>query len=190
MPISEAGSNPPERGYASLGRSTEHGFTCSERSAEHGSESLERSAGHGFTLVELMVVVTIIALASAAAVLAMPDPRGRVLDEAMRFAARARSAHDAAIVGDRPVSLWVTTGGYGFDRRVAGRWLPLAEAPLRVASWNDGTRAVVPDEGGRTRVTFDSTGLVDRPADVRLTRAGAAAVVRIGADGSVRADAE
>ncbi len=190
MPISEAGSNPPERGYASLRRSTDHGFTCSVRSAEHGSESLERSAGHGFTLVELMVVVTIIALASAAAVLAMPDPRGRVLDEAMRFAARARSAHDAAIVGDRPVSLWVTTGGYGFDRRVAGRWLPLAEAPLRVASWNDGTRAVVPDEGGRTRVTFDSTGLVDRPADVRLMRAGAAAVVRIGADGSVRADAE
>ena len=40
----------------------------------------------GFTLVELMVVVTIIGLASAVAVLVMPDPRGRVLDEATRFA--------------------------------------------------------------------------------------------------------
>ena len=56
-------------------------------------------AEHGFTLVELMVVMTVIALASAVAVLAMPDPRGAMLDEAARFAVRARAAHDLAIVG-------------------------------------------------------------------------------------------
>ena len=36
----------------------------------------ERSAERGFTLVELMVVVTVIALASAIAVLAIPANRG------------------------------------------------------------------------------------------------------------------
>lgn len=136
-----------------------------------------------------MVVVTVIALASAAAVMAFPDPHGRVLDEATRFAARVRAAHDAAIVEARPVSVWMTTGGYGFDRRVAGRWLPLAEAPLRVAAWGEGTRAAVPDATGRARISFDSTGLADHAADLRLTHGGAAALVRIGADGSVRADA-
>jgi general secretion pathway protein H len=39
------------------------------------------------------------------------------------------------------------------------------------------------------RVTFDPTGLVDRPAEIRLDRGGVAATVHIDADGSVRADA-
>ena len=186
MATSAAGNNPRQR----IARYERARAFLAWAPACAGAPPLARGAkGGGFTLVELMVVVTIIALASAAAVLAMPDPRGRVLDEAMRFAARTRAAHDAAIVGGRPVGLWVTTGGYGFDRRIAGRWVALDETRLRVARWSEGTRAVVPDAGGRTRVTFDSTGLVDRPADVRLTRDGATALVRIGADGSVRADA-
>lgn len=143
----------------------------------------------GFTLVELMVVVTIIGLASAVAVLVMPDPRGRVLDEATRFALRTRAAHDSAIVEARPVSVWVTGGGYGFDRRLAGGWTPIAEKPMRVERWNDGTRASIGDTSGRLRVTFDPTGLVDRPAEIRLDRGGVAATVHIDADGSVRADA-
>ncbi len=160
-----------------------------KRSAEHGFTSVRRSAEHGFTLVELMVVVTIIALASAAVVWAIPDPHGRVLDEATRFAARARAAHDSAIVGGKPVSVWATTAGYGFDRREDGAWRAIGDAPLRVERWTDGTRAAVGETSGRVRVVFDPTGLADRPADIRLDRRGAGAVVRIGADGSVRADA-
>lgn len=143
----------------------------------------------GFTLVELMVVVTIIGLASGIAVLAMPDPRGRVQDEATRFALRVRAAHDSAIVDARPVSVWISGGGYGFDRRMAGGWVPIAEKPMRVERWSDGTRASIGDAAGRVRVTFDPTGLVDRPAAVSLDRGGARATVNIDADGSVRADA-
>ncbi|SFP74342.1 GspH/FimT family pseudopilin [Sphingomonas rubra] len=144
----------------------------------------------GFTLIELMVVVTIIGLASAVAVLAIPDPRGRVLDEGLRFAARARAARDAAIVEARPVSFWVTSGGYGFDRRIAGHWSPVADKPLRVERWNEGTRATLPDPFGRVRVTFDPTGAADRGVDVTLVRDDARALVRVGADGEVRADAQ
>lgn len=142
----------------------------------------------GFTLVELMIVVTIIGLASAAVVLAMPDPRGRLADEAYRFAARTRAAHDMALVEGRPVSVWVTGGGYGFDRRQARAWIPISDKPLRVERWAEGTRASIVDPTGRLRITFDSTGLADAPVDLRLTRDRSSAMVHVEADGSVRVD--
>ena len=153
-----------------------------------GSNAGDPASGRadaGFTLVELMVTIVVIALASAAAVMAIPDRRGRVLDEATRFAGRVRAAHDMAVIDSRSVSLWVTAGGYGFDERVAGRWMPVADQPLRVAQWEEGTRVVLPDAGGRVRLVFDPTGLADRPLDVPLARSRGKTIVRIGADGSV-----
>src|SRR3546814_212063 len=75
----------------------------------------------GFTLVELMVVVAIIGFVSAAVVLAMPDPRGRVIDDADRFAARVAAARDEAVITARPMGVWVSPSGYGFLRREAGQ---------------------------------------------------------------------
>lgn len=73
----------------------------------------------GFTLIELMIVVTIIGLASAVVVLALPDPRGRLRDEATQFALRTRAAHDLAIVTSRPVSVWVSAGAMASMRGAA-----------------------------------------------------------------------
>lgn len=145
-------------------------------------------AEHGFTLVELMIVLTIIGIASAAAVLAIPDRHGRLADEAILFANRVRAAHDAAIVAGRPIGVWVQPGGYGFDERAGGRWIPMSEAALRVAQWQAGTRATITAPTGRERLVFDETGLADRPVDVPLVRGRYVVHVRVAADGGVRID--
>ena len=162
MPISAVGNKPPMT-----------------RSAASAHES-------GFTLIELMIVITIIGLASAAVVLALPDPRGRLTDEAERFAARTRAAHDLAIVGARPISVWVSAGGYGFDERRDGAWVAMAERPLRVTQWSKGTSAEPSAGNARDRVLFDSTGIADQPLDVTLARADQTIVVHVGTDGKVR----
>ena len=84
--------------------------------------------------------------------------------------------------------MWVTGGGYGFDRRQARAWIPISDKPLRVERWAEGTRASIVDPTGRLRITFDSTGLADAPVDLRLTRDRSSAMVHVEADGSVRVD--
>ncbi|WP_240047406.1 GspH/FimT family pseudopilin [Sphingomonas panacisoli] len=144
-----------------------------------------RYAQQGFTLIELMIVIAIVALATAAVVLVIPDPRGRIRDDAERFASRTRAAHDAAIVTARPVSVWVTPGGYGFDERAGGRWVALSDK-LRVVQWTNGIQAVSSGTGGRDRVVFDPTGMADRPLAVELRRDGQSMRVFVGINGAVR----
>jgi general secretion pathway protein H len=134
-----------------------------------------------------MVVIAIIGIASAAVVLAMPDPRGRLIDDADRFAARVRVAHDAAILNARTTSVWVAPGGYGFDVHNGTGWQPMPDKGLRVAQWGRDVRPMLAGDG-RARVIFDSTGLADRPLDLRLERDGRIVTVHIGAAGEVRVD--
>lgn len=172
MPISAAGSRPEPPGLI-------------RDRAPMGAWAERRGREAGFTLVELMIVITIIGLASAVAVLAMPDPRGRLIDEGARFATRVRAAHDAAVINGRPVSVWVTATGYGFDERRGGTWHAIAEKPLRVSQWGEGTQALL---GERVRVTFDSTGMADRTLVVPLRRDRTRVTVTVGVDAGARVD--
>jgi general secretion pathway protein H len=140
----------------------------------------------GFTLVELMVVIAIIGVLAAGVVMAIPDPRGRLVDEAERFAARTVAARDLAIVEGRPIAVRVTARGYAFDRRQSGAWVPLSDKPFRSQPWSDGTSALV-GQGGTVRTAFDATGQPSQPVTVTLVRSGEQARVTIAADGGVRA---
>lgn len=107
----------------------------------------------GFTLVELMVVLVILGLATTVVVLAMPDEGGSLQFEAERFAARAKAARDNAIVESRPALLRVDAEGYSVARRVRGVWQEDARL-----DWTNGTEALAEGaEGAQTR--FDTTGL-------------------------------
>ena len=127
----------------------------------------------GFTLVELMAVLAIVGIASAAVVLAIPDGGGSLGDEAERFAARAKAAQEQAVLESRAVALEVGPAGYRFRRSVSGGW-----QPLREYGWREGVSA------GGAQTLFDPTGLAE-PVTVVLRGAGAELRVDVGYDGSV-----
>ncbi len=134
----------------------------------------------GFTLIELMVVLVLIGLASAAVVLAIPDPRGRVTDEAERFAVRARAVRDDAIVQGRTLAVHIDGNGYAVERRSQGRWQPVTNRLFMPVSWSAGTGVTSPT----SRISFDSTGAVADPLTVELTRDGVAVRIDIPGDGA------
>ena len=152
--------------------------------SEAGFTSLKRSAEHGFTLLELMVVLTIIGFISAAVVLAIPDPRGRVVEDADRFAARVAAARDEAVVTARPMGVWVSASGYGFQRREGGGWASIDQKPFGNANWKAGTRALVGKDGGQ-QIAFDGTGLPTDPLTVTLAREGERVAVTVDMAGKV-----
>ncbi|HEX7855976.1 MAG TPA: GspH/FimT family pseudopilin [Sphingobium sp.] len=143
-----------------------------------------RSAQQGFTMVELMVVIVIIGLMSAAVMLTTSDPRGGLSNEADRFAGRVRAAHDRAVVLARPVALWVSPTGYGFEERREGRWMPLDQKPLTATDWRSDTRATM-GEQAQGRLWFDTIGRADQPLTFTLQRNGRTLPVSVGLDGTV-----
>lgn len=144
-----------------------------------GNSARFGSGDRGFTLIELLVALTILGLMSAVVVLAIPDPRGRLVDEAERFAARAVAARDAAIVSARATRLAVDAGGYRFAQRRGGGWQDIAEKPLARARWATGTSA------STAEVEFDPTGIADPATRITLQRGDERVAVAIGADGAV-----
>ncbi|HUE78644.1 MAG TPA: GspH/FimT family pseudopilin [Sphingomicrobium sp.] len=141
---------------------------------------------NGFTLVELMVVIALMALMAGAVVMTVGAPGGGPAAGATRFASRLAAARDEAIVSGRPMSAWVTPSGYGFDRFQGGRWQPMSAAPFEGDNWEPGTDVkLATATEARVRVRFDSLGLPDSPASVRLVRDGRTAEVRVAANGDV-----
>jgi len=142
-------------------------------------------AERGFTLVELMVVIFIIGMASAAVVMTAGSANRGVRDEAEQLAARIASARDQAILQSRTMAVWVRPSGYGFETRANGVWTPLSEAPLARVNWRSGTSVQI---GGapQMRIAFDSTGLPSNAATIDLKRSNAVVKVNLSATGDVR----
>lgn len=155
-----------------------------KRLAGSGAHPAHHATEGGFTLVELMVVLVIIGLMSGAVLLTMGDPRGGLADDADRFAGRVRAAHNRAVILARPVALWVSSTGYGFEERREGRWVALDQKPLVQTDWRSGTRASAA-ERGTMRLWFDTVGRADQPMAFTLQRNGRALPLSVALDGMV-----
>lgn len=154
--------------------------TASKPSRSHINDS-ER----GFTLVELMVVIFIIGLASAAVVMTARSSDRGARDEAEVLAARMAAIRDQAILQSRTMAIWVRPSGYGFETRSDGAWTRLSQTPFATTDWKRGTRVQL-GEARQMRVAFDSTGLPSTAATIGLKRGDATVVVNLDATGDVR----
>ena len=155
-------------------------------SATGRPDSCDRSPRGGFTLVELMMVVAIMGLAASAVVLAVPDPRPPVGDEAERFAARLVRAREEALLTNRAVAVEATAEGYAFSSFDGVQWSPLTEGPFGEERWAEDTRAQPEGQPAETplRVIFDPTGIADA-AGLTLSRGSRAVSVVVDAAGEV-----
>jgi general secretion pathway protein H len=138
------------------------------------------SRENGFTLIELMVVIAILGLMSAAVIFNIPDSRGSLVDEAERFAARVVALRDEAVITSRETRVRITPTGYNFERRRRGEWAAIEEKPLRPANWDEGTKASVGE------IVFDTTGLANEAQRILISRDDARVAVDFGVDGSIR----
>lgn len=83
---------------------------------------LKRRAQRGLTLVELLVVIVILALASAVVLLNAPPSRPAVREDAERFAARMELAMDEAIANGAVMRVSIDAAGYAFEALKGGEW--------------------------------------------------------------------
>jgi general secretion pathway protein H len=135
-------------------------------------------AERGFTLVELLVVVTMLAMMSAVVVISLPDGSQSLKPEVERFAARADAARERALIDGRAVSLKVTPSGYSFEQRRGAGWEALSSRSFEPHQWNPGTTSA------QSRTVFDAAGLTE-PSSIVIQREGERMAVEIAADGAV-----
>lgn len=139
---------------------------------------------NGFSLVELMVALVILGLAATAVVLTLPTGTSGLAGEASRFAVRAAALRDRAIVEARPMRLWVSASGYGFEARQGAAWQPVADRTLRTTDWPQGMTARW-NGAAQGRISFDRLGMADGDAELVLADGDARQAVRIDAAGGV-----
>ncbi|MDZ4364982.1 GspH/FimT family pseudopilin [Brevundimonas sp.] len=140
---------------------------------------------NGFTLVELLMTMAILGLAATAVVIAAPDPRPSLGQEADTFAARLIKAREESLLTNRPVAMEATAEGYGVSTFDGRDWSPLTEGPFQPGRWDETTRVDASDEG--IRIVFDPTGVAE-PATVTLARDRSRITIAVDAAGEVRID--
>lgn len=141
-----------------------------------------KAKANGFTLVEMLVVIFLLGLASAAVVLMLPGSDSTVRNDAERLAARIAAARDEAVMQARPIAIWTRASGYGFEQRFEGQWRAHPDAAFKDRNFDSGTRIL---GAAQNRILFDATGLPSSPAKIELTNDEGRSLVSVSASGEV-----
>lgn len=100
-----------------------------------GPGASRRRAAAGFTLLEILVVLTLLAVLTGTVVLGFTgaDGRQRLAGEAERLAIRIELARQRALLRNREWGLHVDDDGYAFSEfdRASGEWVEHGRRPLR-----------------------------------------------------------
>jgi general secretion pathway protein H len=156
--------------------------------ARQRTASTPRAHARGFTLLELLAVLVITALASTLVVMTLPDTRRDLHDQADALASGLLHARDEAILSLRMVEVTVDAGGYAFRRQAQQRWVPLDEKPFAAMRWPAGVQTELPVGGTQLSVRFDPTGAAT-PQRIALADGQQQVQVLVDAAGVVRVDA-
>ncbi len=159
----------------------------------------DESSATGFSLIEVIVVVAVIGLASGAVMVAMPGDAAALRPEAERLAARLAHAAHSSILDGVAYGAKVDTQGYSFFRIRDEAWAVIANAPPLVQErWNNKTTASVIADADTIstdpaspapNVVFDPTG-VATPFRVIMRHSAAAFVVEGDAFGKIKVGAD
>ncbi len=99
----------------------------------------------GFTLIEVLVVLAIIAVAGAAVILALPPPRAEVERAADRLTGVLAEAARHSVIKGRPVAVEIDAAGYQVLEGSRLGWRPSPQ--FQEVSWPSGVSASVAAEG-------------------------------------------
>lgn len=93
---------------------------------------VNRPDERGMTLIEMLIVLTIIGIAAGAVALGMGavTRAPTVESEARRLASRLEAAGDDAMLGDQMIAFTVDQHGYGFANMSGGALTPRTDAAL------------------------------------------------------------
>lgn len=92
----------------------------------------------GFTLLEVLAVLVITALASTVVLLTLPDTQRTLPDQADALATALSHARDEAILSLRMTEVVLSAGGYAFRRQARERWVALDQVPFTPVQWPEG----------------------------------------------------
>jgi type II secretion system protein H len=102
----------------------------------------------GFTLIEIMVVITIAAIMFGAAILAFPDSSNdRLKEQGSRFSALISLAQDESILQSQDLAVAISDSGYSFYYRVGAAWEAYSDKPFVDRVVDGGIEAEVTLEG-------------------------------------------
>ena len=112
----------------------------------------------GFSLIELLVVLVLLALASAAVVLSVP-PADPLREPVQRLAARLAHAQDQAVLRNQGLRVLLDGDGYRFEHRQQGQWQPSSDPALAAQTWPAPTTLVFAGQASeQLQLTLDPAG--------------------------------